>query len=420
MRTTSFTLTPCQDVALKALTQTHENIFLTGSAGSGKSHLIKEFLKGKDKKAFPILASTGSAAVLVGGRTFHSFFGLGIMQGGFDVVVEKALKNKQVMSRLKAINTFVLDEVSMIPGDALRTAETICGYARQKAHLPWGGARVIAVGDFSQLPPVTQGGGPKPWAFLDPVWEKTNFMPCVLKTLVRSQDEEFLKVLNWVRQGVVNEDVRSFLNERTFEDVQDTRDTPYFFPLRKQSEDLNQKRLSEIETELYSFRTEYKGASHAIEALKKNHFLPEDLQLKKSAFVMIRVNDPSYKFVNGSLGHVLDIEEKDDGTVVHVQLLNKRIVEIEKMIFSILDADGDPIATAENFPLTLAYATTIHKSQGMTVDKMCVDLRRLWEPGQAYVALSRLRSGDGLHLMGWSEKSITVDRDVVKFHESMM
>ena len=134
---------------------------------------------------------------------------------------------------------------------------------------------------------------------------------------------------------------------------------------------------------------------------------------------MIRVNDPSYKFVNGSLGHIIDIDEQAEKTVLHIQLLNKRIVEIEKMHFSVLDAEGEPIATAENFPLTLAYATTIHKSQGMTVDRMCVDLRRLWEPGQAYVALSRLRSGAGLNLLGWSPSSIQVDKQVTRFYEGL-
>lgn len=414
-----FALTDCQKRALRALTETHDNIFLTGCAGSGKSFLIKEFLKTKDKKTFPVLASTGSAAVLIGGRTFHSFFGLGIMQGGFDVVVDKALKNKQVLKRLKSITSFVLDEVSMIPGDALRAAETICGYARQKPHLPWGGARVIAVGDFAQLPPVSPGNSEKPWAFLDPVWQKTQFVPFVLKTLVRSQDEEFLQVLGSVRQGVVTPKVQNYLNERTFEDIQDTRDIPYFFPLRKQSEDLNTKRLADIPNELYEFATTYQGVAHAIESLKKNLFLPEVLRLKKSAFVMIRINDPAYKFVNGSLGHILEIDEQSEKTILHIQLLNKRIVEIEKMHFSVLDAEGEPLATAENFPVTLAYATTIHKSQGMTVDRMCVDLRHLWEPGQAYVALSRLRTGAGLNLLGWSANSIRVDQQVMRFYEEL-
>jgi len=414
------TFTPCQKEAMDILKNTNENVFLTGSAGSGKSFLIREYLKGKDRKVFPVLASTGAAAVLIGGRTFHSFFGLGIMNGGVEIVVGKALNNKQVVSRLRKINCFILDEVSMIPGEALRAAEKICALARKKENLPWGGVRVIVVGDFAQLPPISDRGMAKSWAFLDEVWERTQFVSVVLKTLVRSQDENFLSILNSVRKGVVTEEVSEYLNQRTFEEVQDTCDTPYFFPFRRQTDSLNSKRLSDIPEETYEFETKFLGATQAILSLKKSIPIPEMLRLKKSAFVMIRVNDPGYKYVNGSLGHILEIENKKDNPVIHVELLNGRIVEIEKTQFSYFDADGEPIAVAENFPLTLAYAATIHKSQGMTVERMVVDLRRLWEPGQAYVALSRLKSGEGLSLVGWDKESIKVDQDVINFHERII
>lgn len=417
--TNTYEFTSCQKQAFDLLENTPENIFLTGCAGSGKSFLIKEFLKGKDRKTFPVLASTGAAAVLIGGRTFHSFFGLGIMRGNLEDIVQKALDNRQVVRRLRQINGFVLDEVSMIPANALKAAEMICARARRKPNLPWGGARVIVVGDFAQLPPISERGADKPWAFLSEAWRKSCFVPVVLKTLVRSNDQEFLEILNEVRNGQVSELVSEYLNARTFDDVQDTRDVPHFFPFRRQSEALNSKRLREIDDELYEFRTEFSGNPRAIESLKKNLFLQDVLQIKKSAFVMIRVNDPKYKYVNGSLGHVLEIEEAKDKTVLHIELLNGKVVEIERMGFSILSADGEPLATANNFPVTLAYATTIHKSQGVTVDRMVVDLRNLWEPGQAYVALSRLRTGDGLHLTGWDSNSFKVSPDVVQFYQTL-
>lgn len=414
-------LTSCQQNALEILNHSDENIFLTGSAGSGKSFLTQQFLKGKDRKLFPVLASTGSAAVLINGRTFHSFFSLGIMQGSLEQVVEKALNSKQTVNRLRKIQGFVLDEVSMISSDALLAAEKICALARKKPNLPWGGVRVIAVGDFSQLPPVSKNSSQKPWAFLSEAWRRSQFRPLILKTLVRSQDEEFLNILNLIRHGEVTSEVLDYLNSRTFEDRQDTIEAPYFFPFRRQAESVNQKRLQEIDSELFEFPTLYQGNPQAVATLKKNLFLPETLQLKKSAFVMLRINDPAYKYVNGSLGHILEILEDDDKNEIklQIQLENSRVVAIEKTKFSIQDADGNDLATAENFPVTLAYATTIHKSQGITVEKMVADLRNLWEPGHAYVALSRLRSGDGLNLLGWDKNSIRVSSEVLEFYKSL-
>jgi ATP-dependent DNA helicase PIF1 len=404
-------------VAYKILNDTDQNIFLTGCAGSGKSYLINAFLQDKDRKTFPVVASTGVAAVLVHGRTFHSFFGLGIMEGGLEATVNRALKNKPLLSRLRKITGFVLDEVSMIPGPALSAAEIICGLARKKPHIPWGGARVIAVGDFAQLPPISKGSSVKPWAFLDDCWKKSQFKPIVLKTLMRFQDEDYLHVLNAVRLGVVDDEVTEFLNQKTYEeDPQALEDIPFFFPLRRQADSLNQKRLAEIGSELVVFETEYTGDAWAKKSLKNNIPIPENLCIKKTALVMLRINDPKFRFVNGSLGHIIEIEEDK----IHIELLkNAKIVEIEKMEFSLLSANGEPVATAKNFPITLAYAATIHKAQGMTVDRLAVDLRRLWEPGQAYVALSRVRSGDGLTLFGWDKDSIKVDPQVLQFHEEL-
>lgn len=164
MPNTNPTWSPCQQKALNFLETSADNIFLTGRAGTGKSYLVRYFLKDRDPKTFPVVASTGAAAIVVGGRTFHSFFGLGIMEGGIEKTIERATKDRRVVKRLQKIGGFVLDEVSMIPGPALRAAEIICRIARKK-HLPWGGARVIAVGDFAQLPPVTRGSQKKRMGF---------------------------------------------------------------------------------------------------------------------------------------------------------------------------------------------------------------------------------------------------------------
>lgn len=213
-------LTPCQNQAFTALTTERSpgrfaNVFVTGGAGSGKSYLIRQFLRGIDLREYPILASTGAAAVLVGGRTFHSFFGLGILEGGPEATVERACRNRQVARRLKQMKGFIVDEVSMLAGPVLRVAEVIARRVRD-SDLPWGGLRVVAVGDFAQLPPVerdpARGGG---WAFIDPVWEWTQFENQILRTQVRCQDPQYMSVLAKIRIGVVDDEVTEYLNERT-------------------------------------------------------------------------------------------------------------------------------------------------------------------------------------------------------------
>lgn len=405
---------PCQQNALKWLESSADNIFLTGRAGTGKSFLVRYFLRNKDPKTFPVVASTGAAAIVVGGRTFHSFFGLGIMEGGMQKTIDRALKDRRVVKRLRKITGFVLDEISMIPGPALKAAETICRLARKK-HLPWGGARVIAVGDFAQLPPVTQASQKREWAFLDESWQKSEFASLILETVMRSEDKDYVRILNLVRDGIVNEDVKSYLDNRT-NPIPGRVNVTHLFPHREKAESFNLDRLSELKKQLHQFSTAYSGNDRFVEQIKKQAPIPEVLQIKESALVMIRMNDPYLKYVNGSLGTVLKIKNNS----IEIRLKNGRQVEIEPARFSSLDANGNEAATATNFPITLAYASTIHKAQGATLDGMVCDLRCLWEPGQAYVALSRLRRGEDLLLTGWDEPSIRVDPDVVAFHRGLL
>lgn len=257
----------------------------------------------------------------------------------------------------------------------------------------------------------------KEWAFLDDSWKKTQFTSIALETIMRSEDSDYLSVLNHVRNGLVNDEVETYLNSRTNPDIDDLEqvEATHLFPHRETAENFNLKCLSELKKPLQKFPTVYTGKDRFVEQIKKNAPIPEVLQIKESALVMTRMNDPQLKYINGSLGTILKISSEE----ITIQLKNGRIVKIEPATFSLLDANGDPIATATNFPITLAYASTIHKAQGATLDGMVCDLRRLWEPGQAYVALSRLRKGSDLTLTGWDAASIRVDPDVITFHQSL-
>ncbi len=386
-----------------------ENLFLTGGPGTGKSFLIREFLNECPEKV-PVVASTGAAAILIGGRTFHSFFGLGIMQGGAEAVAKKALKNKRLRKRLKQTKTLVIDEVSMLSGETLDAAEHIAR-AVKKSILPWGGIRVIAVGDFAQLPPITRGSD-KEWCFLSKAWERSRFKKVILREVKRTEDAAFLEVLEDIRWGKTSERVRTFLNERLVTADQVGSDVPHVFPRRAQTDAFNRARLNEIEYESRFYNTEYRGKDIYVERLKRDAPIPEVLELKKNALVMLRMNDPKQRYVNGTVG---TLEELDDDILL--VRAGKQLLEIKPFTFSILDDQGEEAAFAMNFPLTLAYGSTIHKVQGSTLERCHISLRALWEPGQAYVALSRARSGDAITLMDWDESSIRADVAVRQFYE---
>lgn len=404
-------LTEEQQKGLEVL-HSGENVFLSGGAGCGKSFLIRHFLNEVNSKEMPMLASTGAAAVLVGGRTFHSFFGLGILDGGPQAAFERASLDGKVMSRLKRVEGFILDEVSMISGQTLAVAEALAREAR-KSHLPWGGMRVIVVGDFAQLPPVTKTG-PRDWCFRNEVWERSGFSPVILNSNQRIKDDEFLRILNFVRSGKVSKEVESFLDQRIIEHDEDD-ECPRLFPRRDQADYLNSKKLAQLPGQEFVSDSIYLGSERHIQVLQKNSPLPDKLVLKEGCRVMFLQNDPGLRWVNGTVGTVAECRVDR----LLVQKGRGKIYEVDRAQFALQDAEGNVLASVINFPVKLAYATTIHKSQGATLEALWVDLTRLWEPGQAYVALSRLKDASGLKLIGWNPKSIIVDPQVEAFYRSL-
>ncbi len=388
-----------------------ENIFLTGGPGTGKSYLISEYLKFMPEK-IPVIASTGAAAILVGGRTFHSFFGLGIMQGGLHMVVDRAIRNGRLRKRIKDTRTLVIDEISMLSREAVDTAECIARQVRD-SEKPWGGIRIIAVGDFAQLPPISKNAE-KEWCFLGNAWARSAFKRVTLTEVKRTDDAEFLEILEDIRWGRVTERVHAFLNDKLAQPEEIESDVPHLFPRRAETDAFNKARLDEIGEPLIKLETEYGGDERYIERLMRDAPVPPSLELKKGALVMLRVNDPKQRYVNGTVGRVEEIA--DNAMTID---LGHRTVEIEPFAFTVLDDEGEEAAYARNFPVNLAYASTIHKIQGTTLERLHVSLKQLWEPGQAYVALSRARSAKGITLMGWDVRSIRADHQVKAFYEKV-
>ncbi len=412
-----------------AVLREQQNCFLTGGAGTGKSTVIREWRKelaremasdeedddakenSKSKKSdkksgIAVLASTGTAAILLGGRTFHSFFGLGIMEGGIDAVVERALKHKGVSSRLKKTKLVLIDEISMIGGQEWEAAEQIARKVKGKS-LPWGGIRIIAVGDFAQLPPVT-----KPWCFLSEKWGETDFAHLNLKTIVRSKDSEWNEVLNELRWGSISANANMILKARV-KKVGETFQGTRLFARRNQVDRYNQERLNHLAGTVKEYPSVYMGVARKVDEIKRQAPIPEVLVLKEGAIVMFRHNDPEQRWVNGTLGTIAKMGKEE----IDVVLLSGRRVSIEPVTFSLLDAEGNAVATATNFPLNLAWACTIHKAQGATLDQVHVDLSGAWEHGQGYVALSRVRKLEDLTLEGWSPGFVKIDPVVRRFYD---
>ncbi len=409
-------LTLDQQQGLYHLLQGSENLFITGGAGTGKSYVIRHYLgKAGLGKSVSVLASTGAAAILMGGRTFHSYFSLGIMNGGIQATFERTLKDRRLKKRLREASLLIIDEVSMLSFEALDCAELIARTLRDNQK-PWGGLRIIAVGDFAQLPPVSTTSQ-KPWAFLGEAWANSSFRTIVLRESMRSEDPEFLKILQDVRVGELSHRVSAFLENQTQSAAQErieNFETTFLFPRRYQTDEFNMAKLAEIPGNTRSFETIYSGAAHHVEKLKRDAPVSEILTLKKGARVMLRVNDPKQRFVNGTCGEITDF--KDGKIRINI---TTREIDLEPMTFSILDDDGFEVASARNFPVGLAYASTIHKIQGATLDRIHVDLKSLWEPGQAYVALSRVRRSQDVTISGWSKGSIRTDPLVNQFYASI-
>jgi len=341
-------------------------------------------------------------------------FGLGVASDVTSAVTV-ALQKPSVIRRLQSIDTLVIDEVSMLPDYAITAAERVA-YLARKIDAPWGGIRIIAVGDFRQLPPVSKGYGPRPWAFLSEAWKESNFRCAMLKTPVRSIDPEFVKILHDARVGNKTDRFVAFLAKRSIS-KSNKEDIPRIYGKREQVDQHNNLKLSAISHAEQYFETKYGGIDSSVALLRKEAPIPEVLVLKIGAFVMLRNNDSEGRWVNGTTGFVTSIRPGQ----IQVRLSSGPVVEVEEALFMHTDEKGNTLATATNYPLSLAWATTIHKSQGATFDEAVIDLSSIWEPGQLYVALSRVRRPEGVHILNWNKgAALKVDHRVTEFHLEML
>ena len=408
------------------------NCFLTGMAGTGKSTLLKQFI-GQSFRKVDVAAPTGVAALNVGGMTIHRFCGMllgpqpGQSNEDYFALLERDPRRSILagFNRVRRCEVLVIDEISMLPGRQLEFVEFLFRRLRGRDE-PFGGCQVIATGDFLQLPPVrTSDGEPYDWAFQAPAWETGEFKTVMLETVRRQDEPAFVRALGQFRLGHVWGDTARLLQSRVrnFPPANLTR----LFTHNVQVDRWNTFQLSELPGEESVLEAEQGGPEHQREFLIKNLLTPTTLRLKPGALVMFTVNrnEPGRReplFVNGQVGTVEGIEvrsQKSEGSegIVWVRAQNGAVVGVEPFTWR-YDARDEDSASFKQFPLRLAWAMTIHKSQGLTLDAAYLDIRAAREPGQAYVAVSRVRTLAGLHFKGWF-KGLHVSPEAIRFYQGM-
>lgn len=393
--------------------KTGANVFLTGEPGAGKSYTIRQYVNYLRSCALDpaITASTGIAATHIGGMTLHSWSGIGINKTMNAAELKEVAGRERLAKRIRATQVLIIDEISMFEGSTLNLVDAVCRTIKN-SQAPFGDMQVIFVGDFFQLPPVSRPGEPLPqFAFESQAWQAAKPVVCYLSEQHRQEDETFLEVLSALRRGIVTEEHKRLLGERQVVFTDDVfEDMTKLFSHNVDVDRLNTQALNQLEADPRTYRMHAYGAPPLIEQLKRGCLSPELLVLKIGARVMFTKNSPDGSYVNGTTGEVSSFS-KDNGYPI-VKLRSGRFIEVSTTEWKI-EAEGKSVAAIVQLPLRLAWAMTVHKSQGMSLDAALIDLSRAFAYGQGYVALSRVRSLAGLHLQGLNQRALEVDPNVL-------
>lgn len=412
--------------ALNLMEKTHRNVFITGRAGTGKSTLLNYFCDHTDKKAV-VLAPTGVAAINVGGQTIHSFFGFKP-----DVTLRTIRKKfrDEKKNIYRKLETIVIDEISMVRADLLDCVDRFLRLNGPEGKLPFGGVQMIFIGDLYQLPPVVAGHEKEifrghyttPYFFGAKVFNELEMEFIELEKIYRQRDDEFIRLLNAIRNRTVSDNDIELLNQRFMPRFAAPPDDFFIYltSTNEQANRINDEQLAGLKGKTYSFHG-------FIEGDFGNEYLPTalDLKLKKGAQIMLLNNDSSGRWVNGTVGKMTGVRKDEEGEdIILARLDNGKKVEITPYTWEIFrfflkkgELSSEVVGSFTQYPLRLAFAVTIHKSQGKTFERAVIDVGKgTFAHGQMYVALSRCTTLDGIVLITPLRKThILMDWQVVKF-----
>ena len=389
--------------AFDLMESTKKNMFVTGKAGTGKSTLLRYF-RAKTKKEVVVVAPTGIAAVSIDGQTIHSFFWFPLHFVRKDDV-KVVYRSKKIFEKL---DTLIIDEVSMVRADIMDAIDYSLRLNRGKMGEPFGGVQIVAFGDLHQIPPVVNSELSKvferkyesPFFFSANIMKEIQFENVELSRIFRQSDEEFIELLNKVRNRTYTQQDLNKLNERVgISPSRAKSDEITLTATNERASQINNQRLSGLPGKAFEFSADISG-----EYPESSYPCDPKLALKKGAQVMMIKNDPNKRWVNGSIGLVT----KMSGTNIHVSI-NNNVYDIQpqawhniRYIYDEPTGKIEPkiIGSFEQYPIKLAWAITIHKSQGQTLDSVVIELEGgAFTHGQVYVALSRCRTFEGIRLM---------------------
>jgi ATP-dependent DNA helicase PIF1 len=404
-----------QEQALDIL-KTGANVFLTGEPGAGKTYVINQYVAWLEAAGLhvAVTASTGIAATHIGGMTIHSWSGFGIRGTLTPYDLEQIAGKESLVKRIKKTHVLVIDEISMLDGRGLDMVDQILRTVKQSAE-PFGGIQVVCIGDFFQLPPVTKQGDIMLYAFESKAWQNMNPLVCYLTEQHRQEDEMLLGLLGSIRRNEIEEEHYTLLQEQkeiAYENIEPTR----LYTHNADVDLVNKAELLKLPGGAKRYTMKGTGRKQLVEGLVKNCLSPAELILKEEAMVMCTKNNFEAGYVNGTLARVIGF---DVGFPI-IETPDGRRIIIKPTTWELVD-DKKVLAAIEQLPLRLAWAITVHKSQGMSLDAAEIDLSKAFVYGQGYVALSRVRSFAGMKITGMHPNALMVDPKIVdqdkKFHQ---
>lgn len=393
-----------------------DNILLSGPAGTGKSFTISRLYEYclANNILLSKTASTGIAAVNIEAQTIHSFLGIGLADCESSVLCRKVNRNKPAKERIQGCSILLIDEASMIAGETLDKIYDVLKSIKFK--IP----RIILCGDWLQLPPVFREN--KLFAFESKSWDKLKFKPIILKQIVRQDAEsDYAKFLQKIRVGDKSD--LSFISSRMLDNPGKVPDgSLVVFSKNIDVDEYNSQKLRSLPGKSEYYYSDDAGSEPFISTIKKNCLAPEVLELKEGAQVMCLKNTTDGEVMNGMIGKVLRLTP--EAVIVKFDFGNHSFSkDTWKMEESYFDSSGKVktklLASRTQIPLKLAFAGTVHKTQGITCDKIAVDLSDCFAPGQCYVALSRAKSAEGLSILNFSPSSIRVDAKCIDFYKNI-
>ena len=416
-------LSPAQSAVVDAF-ERGKNLFITGGAGSGKSYLLSFLKRNYASRGLEVTASTGIAAVNIGGTTIHSWAGIGLANLPIEQIIDNIFTAKfsRVRRKIKQAKALAIDEVSMISREVFEILNKVFQAVRENDK-PMGGIQILLFGDFLQLPPVNRGANYFNFCFNSQAWRDLDLQAVVLDGSFRQGDKNFVKILNNLRIGTLDKSDREVLESRISVSDDGAIRPTILTTHNLKVEEINALELKKIPREEIVHVAEYFGEPARIEFLKKNCLAAEMLKLKVGAQVMMIKNTYQKEgIINGSLGVVRDFSSRKSHPVVEFE--NKKIITIapEEWLIEKFDNEKKIVVTeagVSQVPLILAWAMTIHKSQGLTLDKISCDLSDAFSPGQVYVALSRARCLEGVFIKSINFEKIFADSNAVKFYQSL-